>query len=130
MESPSYSYEFSASQDELIRDLAKKMQFVAYITLAIAVLVFVAGVIALTQGGFGGIIQGVIAFLIGWWTLNASKAFQRIADTSGNDMENLMGALGELRKLYTLQFWLLIIGLIFIVIGLIFAVITTFSVGG
>ena len=41
----------------------------------------------------------------------------------GNDIENLMGALGQLRKLYTLQFWLFMISLIFVAIGLILIVI-------
>jgi hypothetical protein len=36
-------------------------------------------------------------------------------------MENLMGALGELRKLYNLQYWLLIIALILIAIGFVVA---------
>ncbi|MDJ1168164.1 hypothetical protein PMG71_01830 [Roseofilum sp. BLCC_M154] len=57
-------------------------------------------------------ISGVADFLIGIWTYQASTAFKRIVDTQGQDIENLMGALGELRKLYTLQYWVLILTLV------------------
>lgn len=111
------NYEFSPSQNELIQDLSKKMKFVGYILLALGILLALVGVFTLTQGGVGTIVQGVIQIVLGIWTGKAASAFQRIVDTSGSDIENLMGALGELRKLYNLQFWLFLIGLILIAIA-------------
>ncbi|MFB2894139.1 DUF5362 family protein [Aerosakkonemataceae cyanobacterium BLCC-F50] len=118
----SREYEFSSSQNELIKNLADKMRFVAYFLIAAGVLGVIGGIFNL-RVGLGSIINGVVYILIGVWTNNASSAFRRIVETTGNDIENLMGALGELRKLYTLQYWLLIIALIFIAILLVFTLV-------
>jgi hypothetical protein len=61
--------------------------------------------------------------LIGIWTLNAGKSFRLVVDTKGHDIPHLMNALNSLRKLYTLMFWILIIGLVFIVIAIVAAVV-------
>ncbi len=123
------TYEFNNSQNELILDLSKKMTFVSYFAMIAGVLGIISGLITITQGDLSPIIQGVISLLIGIWTINAAKAFKAIVHTQGNDIENLMGALGELRKLYNLQFWLLLIGLIFIGIGLIIALLVVIAGG-
>jgi len=129
-------YEFSGSQNELIGDLAKKMNFVGILMIAGAVISLIAGVITLfagftgaTQGGFdlSSIIQGVLLLLIGIWTRNAAQAFKRVVSTTGTDIENLMGALGELRKLYTLQYWLTIIALVFLALTLILVLIAALT---
>ncbi|MFB2880417.1 hypothetical protein [Floridanema aerugineum] len=119
----SREYEFSSSQNELIKNLADKMRFVAAFLIGIGALGIIGGLLSLRTGGVGNIINGVVYILTGIWTNSASSAFRRIVETSGSDIENLMGALGELRKLYTLQYWLLIIALIFIAIALVFTVI-------
>ena len=126
------TYEFNESQNQLILDLSKKMRFVSYFLIVSGALGAISGFITIlqgVQGGFSGIVQGVILLVTGIWTINAAKAFQLIVDTQGNDIENLMGALGQLRKLYTLQYWLFIIALIFIVIGFIAAIILAVSGG-
>ena len=112
-------YEFSSSQNSLIKDLADKMRFVSFFLIGLGVLATIGGVAALTRGGFGNIVYGVIQIIIGLWTQKAAGSFVRIVETQGNDIENLMGALGELRKLYTLQYWLYIIALIFVAIAVI-----------
>ncbi|NEQ74698.1 MAG: hypothetical protein F6K24_38680 [Okeania sp. SIO2D1] len=116
-------YEFEQSQNELILDLSNKMRFVSYFLITIGVL---AGIIGLFSVNPGAIIQGVVQTLIGIWTLNAASSFKLIVDTEGNDIVNLMGALGELRKLYRLQYWLLIIALIFMAIALVVGIIAGF----
>jgi hypothetical protein len=127
------SYEFSDSQNQLIRNLSDKMRFVGYFLIATGALIVLTGLFAFTRGGaengFSAIIQGVIQIVIGVWTTRAAQSFKRIVETSGNDIENLMGALGELRKLYALQFWLILIALIFIAIGFIVVLIATISGG-
>ena len=119
----SRGYEFSGSQNELIKNLADKMRFVAYFLIAAGVLGVIGGLVSLRAGGFGGIINGIVYILIGVWTNSAASAFRRIVETQGNDIENLMGALGELRKLYTLQYWLLIIALVFIALALVVGIV-------
>ena len=108
-------YEFDQSQNELILDLSNKMRFVSYFLIAGGVL---SGIIGLLSLNVGVIIPAVVDILIGVWTLNAASSFKLIVDTQGNDIVNLMGALGELRKLYRLQYWLLIITLVFLAIAL------------
>jgi hypothetical protein len=120
-------YEFSSSQNELIKNLAEKMRFVSYFLIGVGVLIAVGGAITLLRGGIANIITGVVQIVIGVWTNKAAAAFKRIVDTEGNDIENLMGALGELRKLYNLQYWLLILTFIFAALGVLLAIIASFS---
>lgn len=124
------TYEFNESQNQLILDLSKKMMFVSYFLIASGVLGAITGLIMVLKGGFGGLVQGVILLITGIWTINAAKAFQLIVDTQGNDIENLMGALGQLRKLYTLQYWLFLIAVIFMAIGLIAAIVLGIAASG
>lgn len=124
------TYEFNESQNQLILDLSKKMLFVSYFLIAGGILGALGGVIMLLKGGFGELVQGVILLITGVWTINAAKAFQLIVDTQGNDIENLMGALGQLRKLYTLQYWLFLIAIIFMAIALILTLIFSIAAGG
>ena len=116
-------YEFNNTQNQLIRQLAQKMRFVGYILLALGVLVIVAGIVNFRLGGFATIIQGIIQLIIGLWTAKAATSFQLIVKTQGNDIENLMTALGELRKLYALQYWIFIIALSLVVVGIVAALI-------
>lgn len=122
-------YEFSGSQNELIGDLAKKMNFVGILMIASGVISIIVGIVTLfaSQGAFdfSSIVNGVLLLLIGFWTRNAAQAFRRVVNTTGTDIENLMGALGELRKLYTLQYWLTIVVLIFLALGLLLGIIAT-----
>ena len=112
-------YEFNQSHNHLIKDLAQKMRFVSYFLIALGVLLIIGGIVSVRSGLISGIINGVLQILIGFWTTKAASSFNLIADTQGNDIENLMIALEQLRKLYTLQYWLILIALIFIVIALI-----------
>jgi hypothetical protein len=110
----SSNYEFDNSQNVLIGQLANRMKFVSIFLMIGGVLTAVLGLFGAAEG-IGEMISGVADFLIGIWTYQASTAFKRIVDTQGQDIENLMGALGELRKLYTLQYWVLIFTLVALV---------------
>ena len=118
----SKQYEFNNTQERLIKELAQKMRFVSFFLIAIGVLLIISGLIAIAQRGLSDLIYGIVQLLIGIWTNTAASSFAKIAATRGNDIENLMNALGELRKLYALQYWLFIVALIFVVIGLIAAI--------
>ncbi|MGD1717546.1 hypothetical protein [Dapis sp. BLCC M172] len=113
-------YEFDQSQNELILDLSNKMRFVSYFLIAGGIL---SGIIGLLSLNAGVVIPAVVDILIGVWTLKAASSFKLIVDTEGNDIVNLMGALGELRKLYRLQYWLLIITLVFLAIALVIGIV-------
>jgi hypothetical protein len=126
-------YEFSDSQNGLIKDLSQKMQFVGIFSIVFGILAALGGLIVLIsrtqQGGVSSVIQGVVAVLVGIWTISAAKSFRLIVDTQGNDLENLIGALGELRKLYGLQYWILLIGLIFVAIAFVIGLISSLAGG-
>lgn len=121
-------YEFSGSQNELIADLAKKMNFVGILLMVIGILSLISSIIALfaafSQGAFdfSSLVQGVLLLLVGLWTRNAAQSFKRVVSTTGADIENIMGALAELRKLYTLQYWIVIITLVFLALTLILSI--------
>lgn len=132
-------YEFSSSQNELIGDLAKKMSFVAILSIAAGIVVLIFGIITLVAAfaepvrfseAINMLIQGIFFLLIGTWTRKAGLGFKRIVTTAGSDIENLMGALGELRKLYTLQYWLVILLLVFVILGIVAGIILGFVAAG
>ena len=54
-------------------------------------------------------IEGVLALVIGGFTVQAARAFRQIADSQGDDIGHLMIALAALRSVYGLQVILLCI---------------------
>ena len=112
-------YEFTAEQNAVIRDLGRKMQ-------GVGVFMIVLGVLSLAGFGAGFLGPGapslvwipIAAFflLIGIWTVRAGREFRQVADTEGQDIRHLMTALAELRKFYTLHFWLFVVYLVLIVL--------------
>jgi hypothetical protein len=115
-------YEFTAEQNDVIGDLARKMRFVGLMGMIVGVLLSIVGVASLVgspRGSAGpvNLIMGVASALVGAWTRTASIGFQRIVETEGHDIANLMGALGELRRIYALQRILLIVVLLLLVLA-------------
>jgi hypothetical protein len=117
------SFEFSAKQNETLRVLARRMKFVGVFYIVIGILL---GLFALiTMIPFASAIYAlaaVVQILVGVWTTNAALSFKMIVETSGNDIAYLDNALGSLRKLYNLQFWLLVVMIALFVVGLIIGI--------
>ena len=103
------------------------MHFVGILMILGATLSLAIGVIALftakTNGfsniNISGLVQGIFLLVTGLWTRNAAQSFKRVVNTTGSDIENILGALGELRKLYSLQYWFMILTLIALAVILI-----------
>jgi hypothetical protein len=55
---------------------------------------------------FAGV-TGLIFLLQGIWTRSSAGSFQKIVDTQGNDVTNLMNAIGSLQTMYGLLYLLL-----------------------
>lgn len=127
---PPLGYEFTPPQNQNIRLLAGKMKFVGVFYIVAAVLFGLLGVGAFFVMPMVGIIY-VIAMipelLIGIWTTKAASSFHKIVETKGHDIPHLMNAVASLRKLYTLQYWLLIIALMLIVVSVVVVVILWMS---
>jgi len=58
-------------------------------------------------------VVGLFYLLMGAWTRAAGTSFQKIVDTRGNDITNLMNGLGSLHSMYTLIYTLLVVTLLF-----------------
>jgi hypothetical protein len=54
-------------------------------------------------------ITGLFYLLMGSWTRSAGGSFQKIVDTQGSDIRNLMAGMGSLYKMYSLLYTLLVI---------------------
>ena len=117
---PHSPHEFSPSQDEIIRGLARKMNFVGIFYVVTSCFLCLAGLIALFFSPLIGVFYFILLIpelLIGIWTIHASRSFRLVVDTTGRDIPHLMGALTDLRKLYTLMFWLLIAALMIVLLA-------------
>lgn len=117
-------YEFNESENSLIGDLAGTMRFVGTVSVVLGVLMCLGGMATCMAGssrtagtGFGYLVQGLVVGIIGAWTRGAAAAFDRVVTTEGNDIANTMTALAELKRIYTLQKWLLIIALVLIALA-------------
>ncbi|RPI01881.1 MAG: hypothetical protein EHM72_05450 [Calditrichaeota bacterium] len=107
-------FEFSTQQNSTFGSLAGKMKLVSIFFIVIGVLSAMSNWV---QGSIvAGVINAAVFIFIGIWTLDAGRAFRRIVDTQGSDISHLMSALVNLKRLYTLQFWLLIITMIAVLV--------------
>jgi hypothetical protein len=102
-------YEFTPIQSRVFAQLATRMQFVGLFTLGTAFLAIVGGA---WRHHLLTILSGMLYAVIGLWTERAGFSFRSVATTQGHDISHLMKALGDLHKLYTVQFWICIIALI------------------
>lgn len=101
-------YEFSARENAVLEKLASRMHFVGLFGLAIGILVIVPGV--LRHRPFV-IVSGAFYALFGIWTHRASTSFRDVVETKGKDIQHLMHAIDDLRKLYTVQYWMCLVAL-------------------
>jgi hypothetical protein len=129
------NYEFNESENSVFADVASRMKAVGFFSVFFGSLSIILSTFALIQSkdfrlgssGIGGISQGLFFLLIGIWTRDAGSSFRQIVDSKGNDIRNLMDAIGSLKKLYTLQYWLLVIALVLVAIALLAGLSSAFS---
>ncbi len=69
----------------------------------------------------------IIYLLLGVWTRSSAAYFQKVVDTRGNDITNLMDALGALNKMYGVLYLLLVIGLILLLVAVALSLYLQFS---
>ena len=107
-------YEFTDAQNQIISQLASKMGWVAMFGLVVGVMIAVLGIFSLGSDGQGLVflVQSVFVIMIALWTRRAALGFRQVVETTGSDITNVMSALGELKKLYTLHYWLIIVGIL------------------
>jgi len=72
-------------------------------------------------------VTGLFYLLMGVWTRSAGGSFQKIVDTRGSDIGQLMNGMGALHKMYTLLYMLLLIVLLSGIVSLGFTLYTHFA---
>lgn len=108
------AFEFSDVQNDVISRLSGRMKFVGIFYIVVGAMMGLGTVAMLFVMPPVAVIYGLVTaaeILIGLWTNNAASSFRMITSTQGNDIGYLMNAIESLRKLYNLQFWLLIGGI-------------------
>jgi len=133
-------YEFTHKQNIIIESLSRAMIWVAIPLLLVGVL-YGIGLLVYVVRSFRDphfIFQAVLIGLamvfylaLGSWTKKSSQAFGQIVSTRGRDIDHLMVALENLRKMYGLlsqivKAYLVLVG-IAVVIGLIAALVAAFT---
>lgn len=116
------SYEFNHVENQTIEKTAKicriygilamVMGVVAVIGIIVLVVVMF-GLAAAASGGTIAAVQGALLatlipiamadFAVGFFYLNAAKAFKEVVDTAGNDVQHLMSAVGRLSKAFMIE---------------------------
>jgi hypothetical protein len=114
--------EFTAEQNLVIGQLAVRMQTVGIALMTVAMLL---GAKALASGpgsGTAWMQAGILLVLIGLWSFRSGRCLSRVRHTQGNDLGHLMSALGEIRNLYELQFWMLVMAVVLLALSVLVAV--------
>ncbi len=108
-------YEFSAEQKSEFLSAAQWMRIMGGLVIAAGALMCL-GLFALR---IDLVLQGVVSIIIGLWTLAAATAFGHVGQITGRDIDYLMNAVANLKKLYRLQVILILVGLALMLLALI-----------
>ena len=101
------TYEFTQKQNALVRALATRMRLVGAGLLAVAVMLLAVAVFGRVDVPSLLTVLGVVLGCIGFWSIRAAVEMRAIVRTRGADIPHLIRALGELRKLYDVQLWVI-----------------------
>jgi hypothetical protein len=110
-------YEFSTLENQAFTRLAVSMQLVALLELGAAAVYLPTTLGHLRRAVANGAVQDLalalawllIPVMIAAWTFRAGSHLRLIVRTEGDDISHLMGAVGELNKLYLLQLVLFVV---------------------
>jgi hypothetical protein len=105
---PAGQYEFTPTENEVVRDLAGTMTVTGLVLIALAIVailyagVFIAGS---RQDPTPLVVTAFCAPMViaGFGLRSAAEMLQKIVATEGSDMTHLMSALREFRRVFSLQ---------------------------
>jgi len=115
-------YEFSSSQNVTMQVLASRMKALGLIYMIFGGVVGLGGIFMLFQAGLNAIVlllETALFGFMGFWNYNGAGSFRLIVDTRGNDISHLMNGLEQLKKIYNLQYWLMIVMLILVALAIV-----------
>jgi hypothetical protein len=97
-------YEFSDGDRDSIRALAASVSFVGVCLMLLGVLsgVFALGAVyaGFVPSGLGLVAGAAVSILVAWWMMSAGRSLSALVATRGRDVEHLMGAVAQLRRLF------------------------------
>jgi hypothetical protein len=124
-------YEFSPAQNLTIQVLAQRMKFMGILYMFFGGLMVIWGVILIL---LKAPVQSIVAFaevalfvFMGLWNYKGADSFQMIVQTEGSDVSHLMNALEDLRKIYNLQYWLMIVVLVLVALAIVAGVLVSMA---
>ena len=119
------TYEFSAPENVLIRQLVEAMRFVAAASLALGALVAILGIASFAIQGraalgpaLGNFAQCLVFVLVGVFLQRAVDAFNKIVEHAGDDITNLLRAINELTRVFSLQRTVFVLALLVTVLSI------------
>jgi hypothetical protein len=97
-------YAFSDEDRDSIRALAASMSFVGVCLMLLGVLsaVFALGAVyaGFVPSGLGLLVGAAVCVLVAWWMMSAGRSLSALVATRGRDVDHLMGAVAQLRRLF------------------------------
>jgi hypothetical protein len=97
-------YEFSEAQKERFRALAASVSFVGVCTMLFGAMAVLFGLGAVYAGfaanGVGLGVGAALLLVMAWWTVSAGRSLSALVSTKGRDVERLMEAVEQLRRLF------------------------------
>jgi len=114
-------YEFSEVHKDSFRALAASVSFVGVCTLMFAGLsaVFALGEIYMgfVPNGIGTALAGGVYGVMAWWMVSAGRSLSSMVRTRGQDVERLMEAVVQLRRLFGLARVVIIVLAMLVTVG-------------
>jgi hypothetical protein len=115
MEEQSRQYELTEADRSVIGGVASNMRAAGVLMLVYGAGFLLMGILALAgdgREGWGSVLQGALFLLIGLWTLQAGLSFARVSGTRTPAPGDLRTALAKLLRIYQLQKWLMVLGIV------------------
>jgi hypothetical protein len=114
-------YEFSEVHKDSFRALAASVSFVGVCTLMFAGLsaVFALGemYMGFVPNGIGTALAGGVYGVMAWWMVSAGRSLSSMVRTRGQDVERLMEAVVQLRRLFGLARVVIIVLAMLVTVG-------------
>jgi len=119
MDAPSGRYEFSAAENEVLASVVRWSALLAWFLMIGAGVVAVGAALSGEAASIGSLIVAAIYFLIGLNFRGAARSMASVVETSGNDIEHLMAALGRLASAFRITAITLLVGSVLFVVAVV-----------
>jgi len=101
---PAGAFEFTEAQKDRFRALAGSVSFVGVCTMLFGAMAVIFALGAAYAGfvanGVGLAVGAVLLLVMAWWTVSAGRSLSALVTTRGRDVERLMEAVEQLRRLF------------------------------